>query len=337
LASVSPLRASVRADEWWDYKLVPVLAAFYATALTLRVPVSSLWSSAVILLLALVPGAAYVSVINDVTDREEDAAAGKTNRAAGRSRGATAALIVAPIAAGLAFTFWWRRDPLLLGAYLAAWLAFSLYSLPPFRLKTRGIFGVLCDASGAHLFPTLVAVVLAFRGAAQSVRPLWLASVGVWAFAYGLRGILWHQLTDRDNDRGAAVRTFAERHAPQVSIRIGTFVAFPLELAALAAMLWQLRDAWPVALLAAYALLAWLRVYRWRMTAVIVKPKPQFLIVLAEYYDAFLPVAILIASSLRHPLDVVVLIVHVALFHRRLGQTKRDVAQLWRERHWPRR
>ena len=30
-----------RGREWWEYKLAPIFAAFYATALTLRVPVSS--------------------------------------------------------------------------------------------------------------------------------------------------------------------------------------------------------------------------------------------------------------------------------------------------------
>jgi len=33
----------IRADEWWEYKLVPVLSIFYATALVLHVSVSSLW------------------------------------------------------------------------------------------------------------------------------------------------------------------------------------------------------------------------------------------------------------------------------------------------------
>src|SRR6185436_15915732 len=159
----------IRAGEWWEYKLAPIFAAFYATALTLRVPVISRWSAALTILLALVPGAAYVSVINDLTDRADDLAAGKPNRLAGRSRGLAALLVCVPVAAGLVFAVLWRHDVLLLPLYLAAWLAFSLYSLPPFRWKTRGILGVIADASGAHLFPTLVAVVLTYREAARPV------------------------------------------------------------------------------------------------------------------------------------------------------------------------
>ncbi len=321
----------VRAGEWWEYKLAPILAAFYATALTLQVPVSSLWRAALILLLALVPGAAYVSVINDLTDRDEDLAAGKANRLVGRAPAYAAMLVAITAGAGVVFCILWRHDSLLLGVYLAAWLAFSLYSLPPFRFKTRGILGVLCDASGAHLFPTLVGVILAFREADRPVSAAWLAAVGTWAFANGMRGILWHQLTDRDNDRVAGVRTFAQLHPPHVAARLGTFVVFPLELAGLSAMLWRMRSGWTVAFLAAYALFAALRIYRFRLNPVIVAPKPRFLIVLHEYYDLFLPVAILIQSR-----DWIVLAIHLVLFPNRWLHPGGAAVQLWRERRRPR-
>jgi 4-hydroxybenzoate polyprenyltransferase len=321
----------IRAGEWWEYKLAPILAAFYATALTLQVPVSSLWLSALTLLLALVPGAAYVSVINDLTDRDEDLAAGKPNRLLGRSRLYAATLVALTAGAGVVFCILWRNDALMLGVYLAAWLAFSLYSLPPFRFKARGILGVLCDAGGAHLFPTLVAVILACRGAGRPVSIAWLAAVGTWAFAIGLRGILWHQLTDRDNDRLAGVRTFAQLHPPHVAARLGTYVVFPLELAALAAMLWHLRSVWAVGFLVVYALFAATRTYRFRLNPVIVAPKQRFLIVLNEYYDLFLPVAILLQSR-----DWIVLAIHLALFPNRWLHPAGSAVQLWRERRRPR-
>jgi 4-hydroxybenzoate polyprenyltransferase len=321
----------VRAGEWWEYKLAPIFASFYATALTLQVPVSSLWPAALTILLALVPGAAYVSVINDITDRDEDLAAGKANRLAGRSPAFAAMLVAITAGAGLVFCFLWRRDTLLLSVYLAAWLAFSLYSLPPFRWKTRGILGVLCDASGAHLFPTLVAVLLAFREAGRPASTLWVVSIGVWAFANGIRGILWHQLTDLEHDRHAGVRTFAQRHPPEVAIRLGTFVSFPLEVLALASILWQLRSPWPAAALLVYGILVVMRLRQWHMHAVIVAPKPRFLILLHEYYDAWLPISVLIASSLRHPYDFIVLAVHLLVFPTRARQALRDAFNLIRE------
>ena len=79
-----------RAGEWWEYKLVPIFGIFYATALYLKLPILWLWPAALTLLLALVPGAVFVSLINDLTDKAEDAAAGKRNRMAGRSGGEAA-------------------------------------------------------------------------------------------------------------------------------------------------------------------------------------------------------------------------------------------------------
>ena len=318
----------MRAGEWWEHKLVPIFSAFYATAIVLGVPISSMWRAALTVLLSLIPGAAYVSVINDLTDRDDDLAAGKTNRLIGRSRAMVALLIGATVAAGVVFAWLWRHDTLLLGCYLAAWLAFSLYSLPPFRFKSRGLAGVLCDASGAHLFPTLVAVILAFRGAGRAISVPWIASVAVWAFTYGLRGILWHQLTDVDNDRSAGVRTFAQRHPPHVAARLGTFIAFPLELFALAAMLWQLQSGWPLLFLALYLLMSARRMRNWKMQAAIVAPKPHFFIVLHEYYDVLFPISLLIASALRFPLDGFALLAHLLLFPARATQTAIDLWKL---------
>ena len=66
----------IRADEWWDYKLVPILSAFYATAVVLHVAVISLWAGALSLLLATAAAAVYASAINERTDRADDVAAG---------------------------------------------------------------------------------------------------------------------------------------------------------------------------------------------------------------------------------------------------------------------
>jgi hypothetical protein len=305
----------IRANEWWEYKLVPVLSTFYATALVLHVAVSSLWAGALTLLLSVAAAAAYASVINDVTDRADDARAGKRNRVANRSRLIVAAALAVTAGAGFIFGWLWRHDMRLLSCYLAMWLAFSLYSFPPFRFKKRGVAGVLCDAAGAHLFPALLAVFIACRDAQRAVSGAWIVSVAVWALMFGLRGILWHQLTDVENDRAAAVLTFVRRH-PVAAPAIGTFVVFPLEIGALAAMLRQVGSSWPAAFLALYVLYA-IRV-RQRTNPVIVVPKPRSFFVLQEFYTDLFPVALLVAASVRDRWDLAVLGAHFLLFPRPL-------------------
>lgn len=308
---------AIRASEWWDYKLVPILAAFYATAAMLGTPIARLWPSVALLLASMLAGAAYVSLINDLTDIAEDRAAGKFNRLAGRSRALCTIALMAPICAGIAFLYLWRDDPVLVAAYAGAWIAFSLYSLPPVRLKVRGLAGAIADASGAHLFPTLVAMLLAFRGAGQTPDPVWLAAGSAWAFGYGLRGIFWHQLSDLAHDHRAGVRTFAQRHPRAVTNRLGKWFAFPLELAGLSVLLWELGSPIPVVLLGLYLMMARLRVLRWEMNAILVEPAPRYFMLMHEYYDAFLPIGILLASSLRYPLDLTILALHLLLFSRR--------------------
>jgi hypothetical protein len=261
----------------------------------------------------IVPAAVYASVINDLTDLEDDLAFGKPNRLAGRSPLLGPTLIILTLGALAVISYSWRHNGVLLSLYVAVWLAFSLYSLPPFRLKKRGFLGILSCASGEHLFPTLVAVMLAFREAQRPDNSVWLMIVGTWAFANGVRAILWHQLTDIDADHAVGARTFAARHWRWAMLG-GTWVAFPTELLAFTAMLVQMRSWWPVAAVGAYVPLVALRIRWWRTRYVIVAPKPGFLFLMSEVNIVLLPIAILVASALRHRGDWIVLGVHFLIF-----------------------
>jgi 4-hydroxybenzoate polyprenyltransferase len=315
--------ATARAGEWWDDKLVPILCGYYASACFLGVTIFGQWQSVALLFASLIPGAVYVSALNDVTDLEADAAAGKANRMAGRGQGFRAAVLGASIAAGLPFFWVWRHDPLLLLLYAAAWISFTLYSAPPFRLKARGLAGLVADAAGAHLFPTLLATALAFSAAGRMPDPLWFGAVAAWALGYGLRGNLWHQLLDRERDRAIGLTTFAATRTPGAAARLADRFAFPLEAAGLFLLLGQMRDVLPVLFLAAYALLVYRRVSLWHMHAVLAVPRPPYLILLHEYYGVFLPLALLAGSASRHPWDAALLAAHLILFRRRVRETWR--------------
>src|SRR3546814_7434551 len=72
----------IRAPEWWGFKLPPLLAVGYASALLSG---SELYRMAPLFLFflgSLAIGAVYVSVVNDMTDIAEDTAVGKKNRVA---------------------------------------------------------------------------------------------------------------------------------------------------------------------------------------------------------------------------------------------------------------
>lgn len=313
-----------RAREWWDHKLASMLGTGYMTAFFLREPLADHWPTFLATLVGVAAAAAYVSVINDWTDLQVDAAAGKDNRLAQRGRRyapvATGGLLAVGVAVGMLA---WHDDPLVLALYAGPWLAFSLYSLPPVRLKARGAAGALADASGAHLFPHVLITVAVFHAAGRPLDAWWLVGVGTWALATGVRGALWHQLTDADADRRSGVPTFAQRSPARA--RFTGEAAFAIELAAFFVLLVR-SGGGPLAfgLLVPYAGLELARVRLWGARVIVVAPAPAYRIALHEYYLLFYPLAFLVGSSIRDGGDVLVLIVHTALFHRLPATAARD-------------
>jgi 1,4-dihydroxy-2-naphthoate octaprenyltransferase len=283
-----------------------------------------LWPQLLAALIALAACAAYVSVINDLTDSKDDEASGKANRVVGKSRAFVTATLAGCLLLGFAVSVYWRREPLLLSLYLASWIVFTLYSLPPFRLKTRGVLGLLADASGAHLFPTFLVVYMVNRQIAARADVIWLVAVSAWALSFGARGILWHQLSDLHNDEKIGLSTFARRHKTAWLRRLGNFVIFPVELATFFFMLWHAGSRIAIALLGYYALLAFLRKRIWAVNLLVVVPKTRAYIAMQEYYEVFFPLAFLLSSSMTYPLDALMIVPHLLLFPRRAAQSAKD-------------
>ncbi len=181
---------------------------------------------------------------------------------------------------GLVAGWFLRNYPLTLGLYGATWATYTLYSTPPFRLKVRGVWGVVMDASGAHLLPTLWAASLIAEATGHVVPRLFLGTFGVWASAFGVRGILWHQLRDRENDRRGGVTTFAAGRDPKAIRVFVTRVVFPLEVAALILILAQLNIPWAFLILAVYLAMEWLVSHYMGNDLVIVRPTEGAMIIL---------------------------------------------------------
>jgi len=327
-ASRTNLVQTIRASDWWEFKLSPMFAVVYATAFILGSPISSLWPLLLLALAALVPGAAYVSVINDVTDREDDIASGKKNRLIGKSSTFVICLLLCCILPGIAVATYLYNDPLLLALYLAAWAAFSLYSIPPVRLKSQGFWGVMADASGANLFPTLFLVGLVHRWEGRPINWAWFISVAVWSLSFGLRGILWHQLTDLRNDEKIDLPTYVRKRTLAQVRWVGNYVFFTIEVVAFAAIVWQIKSFFAVIFLALYAMIEWARLSQWGTHLVVVVPKERASIIMLEYYEFWFPLAILLSSSSRYTSDILIMIAHLLFFPRRAVQTIKDITIL---------
>ena len=305
----------IRSQEWWAHKLPPLLAIAYATVLMSPVPLYRVALWAIFLLSSLVVGAIYVSVINDITDLEEDIASGKSNRVQQIPEKYRWIIPGICILLGFVFGYFMYPDMLSCFLYLLSWVVFSLYSIKPIRLKNRGILGVLADGCGSHVFTSLLMVSSMSYVTNQKIDWVWFTAVGIWALTYGLRGILWHQFSDRENDIKVNLNTYASKIRPEDFKTKAGFLIF-IELTSLSVILYKINQLLPIIGLALYLLLLFLR-YRINKTQIITILKNNdrpFQILMADYYQMFFPISLLITASLINYYDLMVLGVHIFLF-----------------------
>lgn len=243
-----PTRARIsdvlRSDDWWESKLAPLVAIGILAATSSGASARHTRRQLTGLLGAAVPIAAAAHLINDYYDREQDEAAGRFVASRALGPGATLGSIVALDTSAVLS---WRRvehrsvDDAMFMLLLILPLT---YSAPPIRTKERGIAGVANDALLAHVLPTALCVSVT-RGRGRVAGDLHAALLA-WSVAAGLRGILGHQILDREDDVHAGVQTFVARAEPD---RVEQFVrhgVFPVEIAALAAIGWAVRGRLPV-------------------------------------------------------------------------------------------
>jgi 4-hydroxybenzoate polyprenyltransferase len=211
----------IRTHNWAYSKIPPLLAVAYALILVNRIEFRLAFPTLLLIFgVCGVSAGAYGHIINDIFDIQQDAAAGKKNAMARLSRFRRVGLCLFFIASGFAplvlLDFGRTATILLVVNYLLP----TVYSMPPIRLKERGVLGVIADAAGAHVVPTLfVALSVAHVKPADSMVETSLLSVGnldfmivasatIWGLFAGLRNIIVHQIADRRDDIQAGVSTF---------------------------------------------------------------------------------------------------------------------------------
>jgi 4-hydroxybenzoate polyprenyltransferase len=316
----------IRTSEWWEYKLAPLLAIGYATALLYSISLYNMAIHLFFLLVSVIVGAVYVSVINDITDLEDDLAAGKSNRMSGIPRNYRWMIPALCLFAGALFNGYFFTDSLSRLLYLLPWISFSLYSFPPVRLKKRGLWGVLADACGSHLFISLLIVADISNYSGTSINWYWFTAVGVWSFFYGLRGILWHQFIDRDNDLKINLKTFATRICPERFLT-SSYILFFIECLAFFYMIISLNILLVFILLIIYLGLAYFRYKKLgHQPVLIISPDEKpYQIFGVDYYQSFFPVSLLIYAAFTQPNAWILLLVHLILFHATIRKVQNDL------------
>lgn len=315
----------LRANDWWDYKLPPILAVGYSTIIFLDKSITSHILDIAIVLLSLIFGAIFVSFINDITDIDDDFVAGKENRMTSLSKARRSILLSVSILLGMMMLWFYKVDINSSIYYLLAWLVFALYSVPPFRFKKNVYLGILADASGSSLLPSLLMLSFIYHQSGNNIDSQWIILIGLWSMLLGIRGILWHQYADKENDLKSKLNTFATRFTSTRLKQIGLYLLV-FELAILFCILLLLNLNMPYIFLSLYLLLLLIRHKKFdtQIVPLIAADGKQYHILFNEYYQAFFPIALLVSAGLSNSIDWIWLGVHLILFHKTLNLICRD-------------
>jgi 4-hydroxybenzoate polyprenyltransferase len=330
VAAASRWLRFARPENWFFSKLPPLLAIAYLTILG-----STLDSARAVLLLAsylfsIVCVATYGHIVNDITDIAADRRAGKANSMAAASQVLRRVLVATFLLAGFlpAAIVDYSLQVLLLLAF--NYLLPTIYSIPLTRLKERGLLGVACDAMGSHVTPTLVALAL-FGGAVAAPAPGtgFAVLATLWAGVLGLKGILHHQIADRENDIRAGVVTFATRSDQSTLQRFLTGFNLCVELPVSAAFVALAWTACPLAV-AAFLLYVAAETCKYRLgfqfaltaDAGTIRASVPFTNEL--FYVLWLPLAAAIQLAFDRPGWLALPLLHLAVFHPQARQQVRD-------------
>jgi cytochrome P450 PksS len=194
-----------RWGEWYDSKLPVFLAGLCYAGLAAGGEPDAIAGGIGWLVVLFCCYAAFGHIVNDYADREVDRKAGKVRALSRLGEPAALAAVAVPAAGAIAIALW-RFDRGTIALTAAALAVAAAYSLPPARLKTRGILGLAAATLAQRTAPMAIAF--------QSFEcwDIAAAAMVVLTTCIGLRFILIHQFLDRDNDLAAGIETVGTRH-----------------------------------------------------------------------------------------------------------------------------
>ncbi|MDY6782551.1 MAG: tetratricopeptide repeat protein [Cyanobacteriota bacterium] len=307
----------VRSREWWLYKIAPLLSIACAETLFLQLPPTAATLTTLTALISIASVAAYGYLLNDICDIEADQKANKPNAAANLQPWQRLLLCLLFISTGFVAPLLAHLGTVPLALLAANYLLPTLYSVPPLRLKERGIWGLFSDAAGAHLVPTLF-VATAFLS--QTPDPprnalIFTGLAAAYAFFVGLRAILLHQLWDRDNDINSGISTFATQFQPE-SVRFWiNRLVFPVEIALFGSVAVLLSRSAP-ALVSVFVAYVIFEIARLQVTKTPLDPSPAAgkNIIPHELYEVWLPLALATLLASRDPYYLGFVVLTLILF-----------------------
>lgn len=323
----------MRAHQWWHYKIPLALAVAFGFAWMSRIPFSMLILPTGLMVLAGAAAGIWASVINDFTDLDQDRLAGKSTPMMELSLPSRRAVVAGSVLLNAVVAWTLQRYPVSLLLLVANWMTFMVYSVPPIRIKERGALGVIAIALGEHVLLGLLAVSLVLettRMPLASVPIPWLLAYLGWSTAFGMRGIIWHQILEVENDRTAGCKTLGALIGETNLAHIGEWYVFPFEIVCFFLLLLLSRDSLFVIFLPIYAFTEWLRRKCWGCNIVIATPKPNMRFIMTEYYQIYFPFSFLSLALHSDRSAIFLIIAFILIFPGAMAKLVREMGIIFR-------
>jgi hypothetical protein len=324
-----PRTQLLKAEKWWDSE-PPLMLAFAYYQLSLAKPAEGFVRAVAALALfgvAIVGVAGFGHLLNDLCDLEPDRLTGAHNLVRDRSRAYVAGQFAVVLVFSVTPWLWLPTSPYILALLALEFILFVAYSVPPIRLKARGLLGAIADAMYAFVVPIAVAM-LVFGQLGHRTTPLWLALlVCAWMSAVGLRRILTHQLAQVSRDQRSADGTFAVRRGWLRTYRLLGVPLAPAEVGLMVVALVALGTHAPLLPLGFALYAGWtLFFHRRRPTLALPSPLPDLDRIMmlnndlmSQFQIEWLPLLTLLTLAARRPVFLILLGAHLLLFDNGFG------------------
>ncbi len=213
-----------------QYKFSLIFGSIYVIIVSGRIPANII----IYLLLSILTAtgiAALGYLLNDYKDYDDDIKNNKSNLFRNLNTFQKLSLVVSSILIAILPWFYLPFTEFSFILLIGELSLFFLYAFPPFRLKERGLWGIISDSLYAQLIPCLFALYTFAQVVAVDIKPSFLLFVYIWwLLLVGIRNILAHQIYDYHHDIDTNNNTYVVKKGIQPVVRFYLQMGFAIEL-----------------------------------------------------------------------------------------------------------
>jgi len=315
---------------WWHYKTATLLAFIYGIIYLANITFIDILPHVLVFLISVFGIASTGHFINDWTDIKIDTISGKENHVRKMNFKTKITVLLALIAVSFLPWLYLKYDKFILFLLISQFLLYVLYSVPPFRLKNKHIWGIIADSVYGHIIPIVVTVLLFSKYGNLNINiglPVYIAALFLFT-TKGFRNIILHQIDDRKKDRMANMKTFPLTFGSVFSINLINRLILTIELVSLffitAFMSRYFNNfIWGLVL---FFIFTYLKFNLWKYF--ILPPRQlkfKFLFFLNDFYEDWLPLIMLVYLITLSWTNILFLFLHLLLFPKSLFNFVKDV------------